>query len=103
MEESPFTSMPYSLTMPPTPRAVSRPPRWVRKMARSPGAGGAGARPGAPLRQVTIQGSGGLGSERPLALLFPLAAHPDQALGAIDILQIQPYQFAHANAAAIEK
>src|ERR1017187_2070078 len=46
----------------------------------------------APLRQVAVQGSGGLGGERHLALLFPLAAHADPALGAIDMLQIWPYQ-----------
>ena len=56
-----------------------------------------------PLRQVAVEGGGGLGSERHLALLLPLAAHADPALGPIDILEAQPHQFAHAQAAAIKK
>ena len=82
--------------MPPTPRAVSRPPRWFRKTARYLGRCAA-------LRQVALQRGGGLRGKWHLALLLPLAAHADPALVAIDIFQIQPHQLADAQPAPVEE
>ena len=82
--------------MPRMPRSVSRPPRWLRKTAGSSRTTGA-------LGQVALQRFGGLAGQRHLALLAALAAHAHPALGAVEIVEVQPGQFADAHAAAVEQ
>src|SRR5690349_22974249 len=53
------------------------------------------------LRKITIERFGGLPAEGHLALLAALPAHPQPTLGAVQIVQVEPYQFAHSQPATV--
>ena len=56
-----------------------------------------------PLRQIAFERFEGLAGDRHLALLAALAADAQPALGAVEILQVEPVEFADAQAAAVEQ
>jgi len=84
------------LEQPADATVVSRPPRWLRNTARSPGV--AGARSGSQWssHRTAIGPTG----QKPLAP--SLAAHFEKLLVAIDIVELETNEFADAEAAAVE-
>ena len=61
------------------------------------------SRRGPAFCQIAFEGGGRLGAERHLPLFAAFAAHPQPALGEVDVFQVEPDQFADTQPATVEK
>ena len=85
-------------------RARAQPgPRVVQKQSLLGSALAAGGQQSSAPRFVVFQRLPRLGSVGHQTLLAALPAHAQHLLGAVHVLQVQPYQLAHAQAGAVEQ